>query len=94
MEVKLTVRSPNSSRLELSGSAPELIGPVSELEGASVFRGRRGSGVCTASISRAECGVVGAALMLSVSTSGEVGVGATVNKSRLKSEFVTGSADD
>lgn len=89
----LTVRFPNTS-FELSGSDPELITPASEVKGASVFRGRRRSGFWPASISRVDCGVAGASLMLSVSISGEVDFGATVNKSRLKNKFATGSADD
>ncbi len=94
VEVTLTVRFSRTSRFELSGSAPELITSVSEVEGGSVFRGRRGSVFCTASVSRGDFVVVGASLMLRVRTSGEVGFGATVNKSRLKREIVTGSADD
>lgn len=87
VEVTLTVRSPGSSMPELSGSVPELRPPKSG--GASVFRGRGRSGI---SFSWAGGEVVCASLTFSASASGDVGLGATVNKSRLKSEFLTGSA--
>ena len=86
VEDTLTVRFPNMSWVEPSGSDPEPITPVSEVEGASVFKGWKRSEFCTASVSRADCGVDDESLMLSVSTSWEVGFAAIVNKSRLKHE--------
>lgn len=87
VEDTLTVRFPNMARVKPSGSDPEPITPVSDMEGASVFKGRRRSEFWTASVSTADCGVDEESSMLSISLSWEVGFAATVDKSRLKHEY-------